>query len=337
MKILKGLFQAASWQRILLIGLFLVVSVGVLDYLTGYRLGFSLFYILPIYFVTWFGGLVAGFIMVLAATISWFIADYFSRQIYISIFIPVWNIFVRLGVFSIISLLAWLVRFNQERQKAFTHYIIHDLRNPLNNINLALGLLSGGTLGKKDQDLVKTAQIASRRLNTLITSILDLERLKKRKMPISKRALILRDLIATALEQVSVWAENNSVRLESKVDVAIAVVTDQELLLRVLVNLLNNAIKVSPEGSIVKVIVAPAKEKKVVFQVVDQGRGIPKSLQKNLFNKFIQAQNNKVAGIVGSGLGLAFCRQAIEALGGKIWVESEEGKGSTFAFTLPVR
>ncbi len=336
MKILNRMFHGVSRQRILLVGLLFVILVGLLDYLTGYRLGFSLFYILPIYIVTWLGGFATGLIIVLAATISWFVADYLPRGDYVNVFIPAWNILVRLSVFSVISLLTWAVKLNQEKQKALTHYIIHDLRTPVTVIISGLSFLREAELTGKPREYVDMISIAARRLNTLISSILDLERLKKGCMPITKSTFDLRQLIDAALEEVSVWAEHNVVSLECKFNINMPTIkTDRELLLRVLVNLLSNAIKVSPKQTTVKVLVTQIHCGDLIFRVVDQGRGISKATQKTLFNEFVQAQNNKVAGAVGSGLGLAFCKQAVEALGGKIWVESEEGKGAVFAFVLP--
>ena len=113
--------------------------------------------------------------------------------------------------------------------------------------------------------------------------------------------------------------------------------TDKDLLRRILVNLLSNAIKFSPKQSIVSVQVTQAHCASLTFKIVDQGPGIPPNLKKHLFNEFLQASNNKVRGVVGSGLGLSFCKLAVEAMGGRIWIESSEGKGTTVAFTLPNR
>jgi signal transduction histidine kinase len=104
---------------------------------------------------------------------------------------------------------------------------------------------------------------------------------------------------------------------------------------RVLVNLLSNAIKFSRPESVVTVRAAPDEANKIAFSVIDQGQGISQAWAGKVFDKFVQADARKAVGSVGSGLGLTFCRLAVEAQGGRIWLESEEGKGTTVTFTLP--
>jgi signal transduction histidine kinase len=127
------------------------------------------------------------------------------------------------------------------------------------------------------------------------------------------------------------------VTLASHLDPGVSTVyADPMMTVRVLVNLLSNAIKFSKPGSVVTVRAAPAEADKIAFSVIDQGQGIPQAWAGKVFDKFVnKADTRKVMGSVGSGLGLAFCRLAVEAQGGRIWLESEEGKGTTVTFTLP--
>jgi signal transduction histidine kinase len=114
------------------------------------------------------------------------------------------------------------------------------------------------------------------------------------------------------------------------------VCTDFELTMRVLVNLLSNAIKFSSPESVVTVRVTSSDTAMLTFSVIDQGRGIPKEWGDRVFDKFTQVEADRKRGpVVGSGLGLTFCRLAVESLGGHIWLESKVEKGTTIAFTLP--
>ncbi len=111
---------------------------------------------------------------------------------------------------------------------------------------------------------------------------------------------------------------------------------DQDRIKQVIINLVNNSIKFSPDGSIIN-IRAKKEEGNILFEVQDFGRGIPKNKQKKIFETFYQVDSGKNTKFGGAGLGLAISRGIILAHSGKIWVKSKEGKGSTFSFTLPIK
>jgi len=110
---------------------------------------------------------------------------------------------------------------------------------------------------------------------------------------------------------------------------------DRRWLEHVMTNLVGNAIKFTPEGGHVWVLIK-RRPADVIVQVIDSGVGIPKEAQKNLFSKFYQVDGSATRKVGGTGLGLYIARQIVEAHGGKIWVESEVGKGSVFSFSLPL-
>jgi len=172
---------------------------------------------------------------------------------------------------------------------------------------------------------------------TLINSLLDLAQLEGGRMPLQPGMVSVKELVEQSLQQVSVWAGRNRVALSFEPDASVETVyADHAVTIRVLVNLLSNAIKFSPPGSVVTVRTAPSDTNRVAFSVVDQGRGIPKEWRNRVFDKFVQVEARRAGSTVGSGLGLSFCRLAVEVQGGHIWLESEINRGTTITFTLPM-
>jgi signal transduction histidine kinase len=112
------------------------------------------------------------------------------------------------------------------------------------------------------------------------------------------------------------------------------VAADKDRARQVLVNLVENAVKYSPGGGRIEVGL-DATDGEVLFRVVDEGMGIPTDEQRRIFEKFYRLDPNMISGIGGTGLGLYICRELVERMGGRIWLESEEGKGSKFFFQLP--
>lgn len=138
------------------------------------------------------------------------------------------------------------------------------------------------------------------------------------------------------MQQQSLWAQQQGVSLTTQVDTGAGhVFADEALILRVLLNLIGNAIKASPQGSAITVRVAPHESCQVVFSVADQGPGVPKEWATKVFDRYAQVEIRKARGTVGTGLGLTFCKLAVEAHSGRIWLESEPPQGTTLFFTLP--
>jgi len=147
----------------------------------------------------------------------------------------------------------------------------------------------------------------------------------------------VKDLIESSLKQVRLWAGQKHVTLKSHLEDRVSTVNaDLEVTIRVIVNLLSNAIKFSQPESVVSIHVAPANGNIAVFTIIDQGHGIPEEWIDKLFNKYSQLEARTEGGVPGSGLGLAFCGLAVEALGGRIRVTSGIGKGTSVSFTLPM-
>jgi signal transduction histidine kinase len=332
-------FDRQSRLSLLALAYALVVFVGGLDYLTGSELSFSIFYLIPICLVAWSVGWWPGVLVSLVSIVSWFLADLLTGHTYSQPTIPYWNAAVRLGFFLIITAALSALRIARQRQEELSHFIVHDLRSPLSNVMTGLETLkdvAGEAMDATEQGLVELCLISCNRMLTLINSLLDLGRLESRQLPLHLSEIQVSDLVESSLQQVTVRATVSRVTLTSHLDAdAPTVVADQELTTRVLVNLLSNAINFSPAESVVTVSAAPFDARMVAIRVTDQGPGIPKEWTSRVFDKFAQVEGHGASRAVGSGLGLTFCRLAVKAQGGRIWVESQVGKGSTFVIVLP--
>ncbi len=155
-------------------------------------------------------------------------------------------------------------------------------------------------------------------------------------MPLERGVVRATTLAEPALKNVSLWAERKQVRLVSQCDAGdLRVIADQSLTMRVLTNLLSNAIQASSAGTTVTVRMASHNNDVVAFCVMDQGAGIPKEWANRVFDKFGQVEAREAGGAVGYGLGLTFCRNAVQAQGVSISLASETGRGTTVTFAFP--
>ena len=239
--------------------------------------------------------------------------------------------------------LQWIIRDISERlaldelRADLTSMIFHDLRSPLGNVLSSLEVLK---TSMKDDDEALQAVLAialrsGRRLSRLIEQLLDLEQLETGQAVLSKSKGSLSRLIVEAVEEVLPVAEGKGhvLSFDLGTDSLPLVDMDSEIIRRVLINILENAITYSrSEGNIA--VALDRSDNSLRVGVSDNGPGIPKEDQKRIFEKFARVQRKGRP--KGLGLGLAFCRLAVEAHGGRIWVESETGQGSTFYFTLPI-
>ncbi|MDY6878085.1 MAG: GAF domain-containing protein [Chloroflexota bacterium] len=220
-----------------------------------------------------------------------------------------------------------------------THMIVHDLRSPLAAILGSLELIENVTK-KQPQDnlLVQALDIAAQstqRLRNMVDSLLDISRLEAGQTRLDQQPHTLAALVHSATSLVSPLVDEAGLMLEIKVpDNLPPVEVDENLIERVLINLLDNAIKFTPLGGRITVMAQPENGAFVRCSIHDTGPGIPHDYLDRIFKRFVQipGQNGRRQ---GTGLGLAFCRLAVEAHGGRIWVESEERRGSHFHFTLP--
>lgn len=215
--------------------------------------------------------------------------------------------------------------------------VAHDLRNPLNTIALSMGLIADllpPDVEPAGRRALEMAQGAVRRADRLIQDLLDAARIEAGRLTLERRSVDTRSLLVEAVRLHQTLAAEKSIelRLDAPAELP-AVLADRDRVLQLFENLIGNAIKFTPEGGRVTVAAKPHGEE-VVFSVEDTGVGIPEDAIPHLFAPFWRATLE--AGRAGAGLGLAISRGIVEAHGGRIWVASAVGVGSTFRFTIPV-
>ena len=224
-----------------------------------------------------------------------------------------------------------------ERMKdEFVSVVSHELRTPLTSIRGSLGLLAAGKLGEmpvKGRRMLEIAVQNTDRLVRLINDILDIERIESGRVTMEVRRVRAAELAHQAVEVMSSMAEKAGVQLYAWAD-DLPLTADPDRILQVLTNLLSNAVKFTPAGGEVTVTAEPV-DGDVLFRVQDQGRGIPEDRLESIFERFQQVDSSDAREKGGTGLGLAICRSIVNQHGGRIWVESRPGAGSTFFFTLP--
>jgi signal transduction histidine kinase len=175
---------------------------------------------------------------------------------------------------------------------------------------------------------------STRQLSRMVESLLDIQRLEEGQAVLDRRPTSVHNLLASAAELVQPLASESQQRLRFSIAEDLPnVKIDPDMIQRVITNLMENAVKYTPKGGDIT-LGAVLDSSLVRFSVADSGPGIPKHMQRQIFDKFSRVKHNDVPR--GAGLGLAFCRLAVEAHGGSIWVESEPEQGSIFFFTLPM-
>jgi len=237
-----------------------------------------------------------------------------------------------------------------QMKNEFISIVSHELRTPLTAMRGSLGLLATGVYDHKPDKAKRMIEIAvnnSDRLVRLVNDILDLERLSSDKVQLMRETCNVTELIQRAVESVQAIADEASVAIVTETCIEICAETyttdpssvqvwgEPDAIIQTLTNLLSNAIKFSPTHTIVQ-LSACLQPDAVLFQIKDQGRGIPLDKIEVVFERFQQVDVSDARQKGGTGLGLAICRRIVQRHGGEIWVESTVGEGSSFYFTLPI-
>ena len=231
----------------------------------------------------------------------------------------------------------------QQIRAEFIDNLSHELRTPLTTVSLLAETLNreaeaaGDSVPARMRDRIGKIEIETSHLVQMINELLDLSRIESGGALGVLDLLDLGQVATESVERLRLFADRQGVTFVVDVPAAVpAVQGDEQRLGQVLVNLLHNAVKFSPDGGEVRVSVV-ASGPEVVVAIADHGVGIPRAAQARIFERFYKVDRARVRGAVGgTGLGLAIARHIIEQHGGRIWVESVEGSGSTFSFSLPV-
>ncbi len=224
----------------------------------------------------------------------------------------------------------------QTMRRELVGNISHELRTPLASIKAIVETLLDGALDDREISRRFLASIDGEvdRMTQIVAELTALSRIESGKAELRREKVVINRVIEEAISQLATFAERRGVRVSAETSADLSPVSaDRERIRQVVVNLLHNAIKFSPQGGSV-VVAARAEAGSVVVTVTDTGIGISKDDLPHVFERFFKADKARAG--EGTGLGLAIAKHIVQAHGGSIWVESEEGKGSIFGFRLPV-
>lgn len=224
----------------------------------------------------------------------------------------------------------------ERMRDGLTHMIIHDLRTPLTSMLSGLKLVTASNVlsAHEQHDVLDLVLASGESLAGMINDLLEIHRLQEHAVELMRVPTDLGELAEQALTKVRGLANEAAVTIEVQTDPELgSVKVDAPKMDRVMVNLLGNALKASPRQGHIKVALA-AEPQAAKIAVTDHGHGIPSADLPHIFERFYQVANRRSA-TPSSGLGLSFCKLVVEAHGGQIWAESQEGAGSSFFITIP--
>ena len=220
-----------------------------------------------------------------------------------------------------------------------TRMIVHDLRTPLTSVLGGMQMLTVlGDLNEQQREMATIAVRGGETLLGMINDLLDVGKMESGSMQLDYAMLDAVELVADATNQVARLSESRNLTVVTEIAAGLPPLQgDEDKLRRTLVNLLGNAIKFTPDyGTLTVTVRVGGDGKSMVFSVSDTGEGIPSEAFELIFAKFGQVESRHGGRKMSTGLGLTFCKLAVEAHRGHISVESEPGKGSTFSFTIPL-
>lgn len=226
-----------------------------------------------------------------------------------------------------------------EQKSVFLANMSHEMRTPLHSIIGITEILTNSSLEKEQSDLIRIAHNAGENLLCIINDTLDLSRIESGVLNIENIPFLLSEEIQSCIAIVGIRAQRKKINLSWQIEESLNNNRkgDPTRLRQIILNLLNNAVKFSDKGAVslhVKKMTDEQGQDKLLFSVIDQGIGIPADKQNVIFESFKQADESVTRKFGGTGLGLAISKKLVELMNGKIWVESEIGKGSTFYFSI---
>jgi two-component system sensor histidine kinase/response regulator len=214
----------------------------------------------------------------------------------------------------------------------------HEIRTPMNGVIGMIELALDANLSEEQQEYLKMADVSANTLLTLINDILDFSKIEARKLELESTEFNLQFIVDNIIESLALKASNKGIELISYInpDIPNIIVGDPTRLRQIILNLGTNAIKFTNKGEvIIRLDLESEMQNHIMLHcsVSDTGIGIPKDKQDKIFDAFTQADGSTARNYGGTGLGLTICKQIVQMMGGKIWVESEPGGGSIFHFT----
>ncbi|MGJ3236107.1 ATP-binding protein [Marivirga sp.] len=228
-----------------------------------------------------------------------------------------------------------LTNLNEEKNN-LVKILAHDLRSPINQIKGLLDILKLSNRNFKEDDIkiIHQTQDSAERLNQMISKILDFDALEGDRMKVIFEEIEVKELLDSVEKELEVTAKKKNISITYKAKENIILNSDHLFLTQILENIIVNAIKFSDPGRKIYVD-AKSNKDQVIFSVQDQGPGLTEKDKSMIFKKFQKLSAQPTAGEHSTGLGLSIVKKYVDLLNGKVWVESEEGKGSTFFVALP--
>ena len=346
--------QIKNRSAAILVSLLLILLIGVLDYISGAEMSFSVFYLIPVlYFAIHDNSSMKVLVVIaLVAAIIWFIADFYLKT-YSYPLIPYWNAFVRFIIFVVVGQLAFslnqkhkklvetnkqLEHLNEEKNK-FIGMAAHDLRNPIGTIFSFSDLLLSNSVYKIDTKagkIIEYIRETSSSTLILLEKLLDISKIESGSIDISLKNQDYIPFVKKyiAINQMLADKKKITIRFESEAE-EIYFPFDEHYLSEVLNNLFTNAIKYSHYESQIIVKVSHAPGDMIKTEVIDTGEGINKEEQAGLFRYFQRTSTKPTAGEKSTGLGLAIAKKIVMEHKGNIGLTSKRKKGSNFYFELP--
>jgi len=237
-----------------------------------------------------------------------------------------------------------LARLNEELKRLdkmksdFVSAVSHELRTPLTSIKGYASILMAGKLGEvspAQKERLEKIDKHSNSLTHLINNLLDIARIESGRVQMETKDISIKELLETIVDIIAPQIKEKNISLKINLNKNVdKIKADEGQLERVFLNLLSNAIKFTPEKGRITIYIKD-KDDSIEFSIEDTGIGIPKEDLKKVFEEFFRSENAPAQKIKGTGLGLSLVKKIIEAHKGKLWVDSELGKGTTFIFTIP--
>ncbi len=341
--------------------LFLILLIGYTDYITPPEISTRILYLIPLFLAVWDGkGITSGIYFSIICTIAYFYTELLQKNIHLQGFYLLWDYIINFGFFIAFVVVVdrlkksnlllskkneELIKNNVELEKSnnqkdkFFSIIAHDLRSPFQGfLSLTkimaedMGSYTALELTQAGKDMHKTAS----NLFNLLKNLLDWAQIQKGAMSFQPELFPLSDLIAENVQVLKKRSEQKGISIINNVSDYFQVYADEKMISSVLLNLLSNAIKFTNRNGSVTICAKKTIDQSVEISVCDSGVGIGKNLIDKLFKVGEKVRTLGTEGELSTGLGLLLCKEFVEKQGGRIWVESEEGKGSTLSFTLPI-
>lgn len=284
--------------------------------------------------------LIMGIIIFITTALSYLIGARFISDPEVVALIVIIIASVLLGIAFIITRsfekLAEISRLKSE----FVNVVSHQLRSPLTNIKWTFEVLSSEEIEvepeKKEEYFINVKENINRMVE-LVDDLLVVSRIEQGAFSIDKREFDIKELTEEIVSRYKIFAEASDIDLIFSSDENVkSIMADPSMIKLVIENLIDNAIRYTSGGGLIKLSYKKKSDRELLFSVEDHGVGIPKGEQKYIFKKFFRAENALRSRTKGSGLGLYVCKSIVIKSGGKIWFESKENKGTTIYFTIPI-